>query len=98
MQHASSFWRLTPTAAPDDPRWLDHALWDEVIVKAPSAAEARLLAGALAAHKPERIANESAAGRTGFDDEKLYWVQQIAAPDVPADQPEGVIRAVKRAG
>lgn len=63
------FWLIRPVAEPDDPRWLDHAVWAEVIVRAESAAQARMSA-----------ADEIEApteGRSGFDDEKLYWVRRL---------------------
>jgi hypothetical protein len=56
-----------------------------VIVEADYAAEARLAAGALARERrPERIGNESPSHRTGFDDEKLYWVQQLDPAEAAA--------------
>jgi hypothetical protein len=88
-----ALWRLYPVAAPTDPRWLDHWIWQEVIVEAGSAAEARLAAGALARErKPERLGNESPADRTGFDDEKLYWVQQLDPAEALASPVSGSIR------
>ena len=32
-----SLWKIEPVAQPDDPRWLSHRMWNEVIVRADSA-------------------------------------------------------------
>jgi hypothetical protein len=64
-------WRIEPVAAPDDPRWLDHPVWAELVVRAATAAEARR-----AAASAEELSAE-ADGRSGLDDEKLYWVRRL---------------------
>lgn len=92
-----ALWRIVPAADPDDPRWLDHPIWSEVIVRADGAAAARLAASELEldpAAPPS--GNEWPSRRSGFEDEKLYWVQEISRPDPEmlesrADKP--VIRA-----
>lgn len=63
------FWSIRPIAGPDDPRWLDHRVWAEVVVRAESAAQARLSAA-------DEIEADT-EGRSGFDDEKLYWVRRL---------------------
>ena len=64
-------WRIRPVAEPDDPRWLDHAIWSEVVVRADSAAQARRAAAT------SEKADAASDGRSGFDDEKLYWVRRV---------------------
>lgn len=64
-------WRIRPVAEPDDPRWLDHPIWSEVVVRADSAAQARRAAAASESTEAE------GDGRSGFDDEKLYWVRRV---------------------
>lgn len=74
-----SLWRLTPIASPDDARWQDREVWSEVIVEAPTAALARRYAAdwELASGTPP-IGNESPSPRSGFEDEKLYWVRRVS--------------------
>lgn len=89
-------WRLVPHADPEDARWLDHPIWEEVVVRADSAAQARLLAAGLE-EDPARppAGNECPSGKSGFADEKLYWVREVANADalVYADAPGPVIAA-----
>ena len=68
-------WRLEPKAAPDDPRWLDHEIWEEVLVKAPTSGMARLAASRLE-FDPSRppTGNENPSFHSAFADEKLYAV------------------------
>jgi len=75
-------WRLSPAADPDDPRWLDHPIWREVVVRAEGAAEARLAASTLEIDpSAPPSGNEWPSRRSAFDDEKLYWVEQMSEPD-----------------
>jgi hypothetical protein len=73
-------WRIFPVAAPGVGRWQGRHIWPETVVEAGSAAQARLAAAAevLDRHQP-RVGNESRAMVTGFEDEKLYWVQELAS-------------------
>ncbi len=68
----SALWRIVPVANDDDPRWLDHPIWGEVMVRAGSAADARRRAAAL-----DRRDDAGNDGRSGFDDEKLYAVRPV---------------------
>jgi hypothetical protein len=73
-------WRITPTARPSDTRWEDHPVYDEVIVRAETAAMARLTAG-------RGLYDRDVATQFGqehdpifisaFNDEKLYAVAQL---------------------
>jgi hypothetical protein len=73
-----SRWRIFPVAGPEDSRWQGRRIWPELVVEAASSAEARRLAArqALAADLPP-IGNETRASVTGFEDEKLYWVERL---------------------
>ena len=75
-------WIIYPVANPDDSRWQGRRVWAEVIVRAENAAFARLIASKL--DEPpvgHRLGNESLCFRSGFEDEKLYWVQRLDAAD-----------------
>jgi hypothetical protein len=94
-------WKLTPVAAPGDPRWQGRAIWSEVIVEAPTAAFARQFAAEWELNDRLRhVGNESPSPKSGFQDEKLYWVRRL--PDDgrelgAADGASPVLRAVKMA-
>jgi hypothetical protein len=91
-------WRLVPAAAASDPRWQDRTIWAEVIVRADTAAEARLQAAQLE-YDPTAppVGNESLGFRSGFDDEKLYSVLQIDNQDFDdsGQSPAAVLSAVR---
>jgi hypothetical protein len=71
-------WKLTPAAAPDDPRWQDRTIWSEVIVDAPTSAFARLYAAEWALQDMDgQVGNESPSPNSGFEDEKLYWARRV---------------------
>lgn len=99
----AAWWKLTPVASPGDPRWQGRAIWNEVIVEAPTAAFARQFAAEW--ELPDRlrhIGNESPSPKSGFQDEKLYWVRRLPADEacrlgVAADGACPVLRAVKMA-
>ena len=92
-------WKIAPAAEPGDPRWQDHAIWREVVVRADTAASARLVATRLERDPEiEPSGNESLSFRSAFVDDKLYWVSQLeesqAAPG--EDQgPEEILRATR---
>ena len=75
-------WKLKPKAAPDDPRWLDHAIWEEVVVRAPTSGMARLIASELE-RDPQQppSGNENPSFQSGFEDEKLYDVLAVSSPE-----------------
>ena len=91
-------WRIHPAADPGDSRWQDRRIWAEIIVRADSPALA-LRAAAKFDRPPAfpRPGNESLSLESGFDDEKLYWVQELDPAEAAryADAPDqgGVIAA-----
>ncbi len=93
-------WKITPVAAADDPRWQDRKIWSQVIVRAPTAAMARVLASELERDPTlPQVGNESLDFQSAFQDEKLYWVEQL--PDSTAarfggeDGPMGIVETVQ---
>lgn len=75
-------WRFIPVASRDDSHWQDRCIWRGVIVRAPSAAMARVLADR--AEKRESrgaMGNETQSFRGGFADANLYWVQRLSAEE-----------------
>lgn len=92
-------WRIQPVARFGDSRWQGRRVWAEVIVQAPSAAFARVAAGKL--DEPtvrRRLGNETHCFRSGFADEKLYWVRRMGAAEAAAydnvEPADGVIVAI----
>ncbi len=78
-------WRFIPVADKFDSRWQDRCIWHDVVVRAPSAAFARLVADSA----EERLArgavgNETSTSRGGFADTSLYWVQRVPKDEVEA--------------
>lgn len=91
-----ALWSLEASAVAEDTRWLDLPIWADVVVRAPSAAQARLVAAAMEAAAigdPTTQGNETLTFRSGFQDEKLYRVRQVHLTDVPEDGPEAVLSA-----
>lgn len=76
-------WRLTPIAPPDDPRWLDHQIWESVLVRAPTSGMALLLASELE-RDPDRppVGNETPSFQSAFEDPKLYVARRVDEPFV----------------
>jgi hypothetical protein len=70
-------WRIYPIAIPSDGRWQGRKIWSEVVVRAPTAAIARLKACQLEG-KGSRLTRIASCG---FEDEKLYWVQRLNEED-----------------
>lgn len=80
-------WKIEPAAPQTDARWLDYGRWDEVVVRAPTAGQARLAAMEMERPcAPNGVGNESESFRSGFEDEKLYWVRRIEADDDGEDK------------
>ena len=94
------FWRIYPVAHRSDARWQGRKIWKEVVVRASSAAMARVIACELdRPAQPHRKGNESHCFRSGFEDARLYWVQRIDQTDCGnGREAEGVIQAVMEDG
>jgi len=71
-------WRITPAPRNLESARQDYGRWSEVIVRASSAARARIVAATELADLTHPVANESAASGGGLQDEKLYHVARIA--------------------
>lgn len=83
-----NLWRIYPVAAPGDPRWQGRQRWHEVIVRAANPAFARIIASRLESRAPRfSQGNESRALRSGFLDEKLYWVSRLSNEEAAAFAP-----------
>lgn len=79
MEGKVPVWRLSPTARPDDPHWLDHTYKKPLLVRAQSPADARFKAAAWDRQGiAECLGNESPADRSAFGDAKLYEVTELA--------------------
>jgi hypothetical protein len=70
-------WKITPAAREGEDAWLDYGRWTEVIVRAPTAARARVVAAAELHNRSAPIGNESAAGYAALEDPKLYHVVRV---------------------
>lgn len=92
-------WMIYRVASPEDARWQGRPLWERVVVDARSPAMARLLAAEL--ERPaegQRMGNESLCFRSGFEDEKLYWVRPLRAAEAAAcrgQAPEPAVPGVR---
>lgn len=93
-----ALWRIRPVAGRGDARWQDHPIYDNVIVRADTAALARVLAARLELSqtgKAPPAGNESVSWFSAFEDEKLYQVQPLedgaAGIEVEADGPPAVL-------
>mgnify|MGYP006433283665 CR=1 FL=1 len=78
-------WRFVPAADPHDSHWQDRRIWHDVIVRAPGAAMARVLAD----EAEERcvrgaVGNETKSCRGGFSDANLYWVERVPEAEAGA--------------
>lgn len=70
-------WRIYPAPRDLKAARLDYGHWSEVIVRAESPAEARAVAAAELGDRSRPVANESAAGYAGLEDEKLFHVVRV---------------------
>jgi len=91
-----ALWRFIPVADKTDSHWQDRRIWHGVIVRAPTAAMARVLADAAEARMARgAMGNETASFRGGFCDANLYWVQRLsreeAAKHGGEQGPDGVV-------
>lgn len=87
----------------DDPRWLDHQKWDEIIIRAETAGEAVRIAVQMdekQAKNVSTVGNESLGFNSGLSDEKLYQLSPIVsesdAEGYDINGPAAVLKAEKR--
>jgi len=91
-----ALWRFIPVADKTDSHWQDRRIWHGVIVRAPTAAMARVLADAAEARMARgAMGNETASFRGGFCDGNLYWVQRLSREETAkhggGQGPDGVV-------
>src|SRR3546814_17362320 len=75
-----SLWTIDASAVAEDSRWQDFPIWAGVVVRAPTAAQARLVAAALDAKEiadPTTVGNETLAFLSGFQDETRNHVSPV---------------------
>lgn len=88
-------WRIVPAVPPEDPRWLGGPIWREMIVRAESAAEARVIASRKDADVFDYRPDRNSAGAQAMDmpsalyDETLYEVLELPAGATGQFSPEG---------
>lgn len=91
-----ALWALEASAVAEDTRWLDFPIWADVIVRAPTASQARLVAAAMEAAEigdATTTGNESLPFRSAFEDEKLYQVRRVHPDGMPEEGPAEVLSA-----
>jgi hypothetical protein len=94
---ALRIFRLTPTAAPDDPRWDIAINHGTILVRAESAAEARVVAAWSETdflRLPTKMGGSHSSTpelASAFRDEKLYAVDEDDSGDFPAEGPKGIV-------
>lgn len=95
MQEKLKIYRLVPIAAPDDPNWQNSSPHGEVVVRARTAGDARLVASAAELDFTEIDASPSEGNSTemasAFRSEKLYTVIEDGSGRYDADGPRGVV-------
>lgn len=93
-------WRIHPVAPRNEAHWQGRKIWKEVLVRAPSAAMARLIACEL--DRPaqrHRKGNETLCFRSGLEDAKLYWAERLdRCGSRSSNEREGVVHAVREDG
>lgn len=93
-------WQISPAPRDLESARLDYGRWSEVIVRADTAAEARILASRELGDRSRVTGNETAAGYAGLEDEKLYHVVRLGDEAERAyksdKRREGVLSAHKR--
>ena len=72
-------WRIVPVVSENDAAWLDYGRWTEVVVRATTAARARVVAAAELHDRSRRTGDETSAGYAGLEDPKLYHVVRLTS-------------------
>jgi len=76
-------WRITPSAPSNDMRWLGGPVWREIVVRAETAAQARVVAAQMEAAQQDFRPGENTAGaaamgyQSALYDEALYHVAEM---------------------
>lgn len=79
-------WRIVPVAPTNDSRWQDRPVWQEVVVRAESAAMARLTAETLDVDTDGPPQGDgSMSYKSGFEDDKLYRVDRLGDEEAEAE-------------
>jgi hypothetical protein len=89
-------WRFIPIADETDSHWQDRRIWDGVVVRAASAAMARVLADEAEERRVHgAVGNETRSYRGGFSDPNLYWVERLSGDAAKAhggsQGPDGIV-------
>lgn len=90
-------WELTPVARPDDPTWQGRPQFDRVLVRAETAAEARVVASGL--DTPEsapEFGDQHPRLKSGLMTEKLYAAQVARDDGFNVDGPPEVLATAPR--
>jgi hypothetical protein len=75
-------WRIHAVGHPRDARWQGQKQWKEIIVRAETAAMARLVARSLDQQSTDhRHRSVNLESWSGFRDEKLYWVRRLSSQE-----------------
>ncbi|WP_416797159.1 hypothetical protein [Ciceribacter azotifigens] len=95
MDDELQIYRLVPLAEPDDPNWQNSPSHGEVVVRARSAGDARIVATEAEGDFPEVHAKPaedvSTAIGSAFRSDKLYSVVLDESGHYPAEGPRGVV-------
>jgi hypothetical protein len=94
----TKIYRLTPIAAADDPNWVRALNQGEVIVRARSSGDARIVAAygeamALTLKSPEAAETTAKVEVSAFRDPRLYHVAEHSGGKFDPTGPRAVLRA-----
>jgi hypothetical protein len=95
MQEVLKIYRLVPIAAPDDPNWQNSPSQGEIVVRARTAGDARLVASNAELDFTEIDASPAEGNSTQmaspFRSEKLYTVIEDESGRFSVEGPRGVV-------
>lgn len=86
----TSLWQLVPTADPDDARWRGQPVWEDIVVRAETAAEAYSVAAALLSDP----GNDESAATAARD---MFALRELPAGN-EVDAGEGAILSLRLRG
>ena len=90
-------YRLVPSAHPDDPNWDRAPNRGEVVVRARSSGDARVVAAQAETTNGRAGLFTTAVRASAFIDEKLYAVHDVAPGGYPAEGPRTVLQGLSGA-